>query len=168
MTAIHGTAYPRLRSTLSDKELEEIYPPPTPDDLAFIHRVTKSTVATCGGIVLLKTWQRLGYFPLLDTLPPRLSQHRATTMGVLSPSVLLQHYEQRRLREWHIPQIRAHLGITAFSDGGRRVLLEALLTAAQSKDIVADLINVGLEALVEARVVLQICTLRFHTCSPNS
>jgi len=30
MTAIHGTAYPRLRSTLSDKELEEIYPPPTP------------------------------------------------------------------------------------------------------------------------------------------
>jgi hypothetical protein len=28
MTAIHGTAYPRLRSTLSDKELEEIYPPP--------------------------------------------------------------------------------------------------------------------------------------------
>jgi len=27
MTAIHGTAYPRLRSTLSDKELEEIYPP---------------------------------------------------------------------------------------------------------------------------------------------
>jgi TnpA family transposase len=153
MTAIHETAYPRIRSTLSDKELEEIYTP-TPDDLAFIHRVTKSTVATFGGIVLLKTCQRLGYFPPLDTLPPRLLQHLATTMGVLTPSVLLQHYEQRRLREWHIPQIRTHLGITAFSDGGRHVLIEALLKAAQSKDIVADLINVGLEALVEARYEL--------------
>jgi hypothetical protein len=153
MTAIHETAYPRIRSTLSDKELEEIYTP-TPDDLAFIHRVTKSTVAAFGGIVLLKTCQRLGYFPPLDTLPPRLLQHLATTMGVLTPSVLLQHYAQRRLREWHIPQIRAHLGITAFSDGGRRVLIETLLKAAQSKDIVADLINVGLEALVEARYEL--------------
>ena len=55
MTAIHETAYPRIRSTLSDKELKEIYTP-TPDDLAFIHRVTKSTVAAFGGIVLLKTW----------------------------------------------------------------------------------------------------------------
>jgi hypothetical protein len=37
MTAIHETAYPWLRSSLSDKELEEVYTP-TPDDLAFIHR----------------------------------------------------------------------------------------------------------------------------------
>ena len=71
MTAIHETVYPRIRSTLSDKELEEIYTP-TSDDLVFIHRVTKSTVAAFGGMVLLKTWQRVGYFPPLDTLPPRL------------------------------------------------------------------------------------------------
>ena len=55
MTASHETASPRLRSMLSDKALEEIYTP-TPDDLAFIHRVTKATVAAFGGIVLLKTW----------------------------------------------------------------------------------------------------------------
>jgi hypothetical protein len=113
--------------------------------------VTKSTVAACGGIVLLKTCQRGGYCPALDTLPPRLIQHLATTMGGLTPRVLLQHYEQRRRREWHIPQIRGHRGITACRDGGRRVLIEALLVAAQSKEIVADLLNVGLEALVEAR-----------------
>jgi Domain of unknown function (DUF4158) len=118
MTAIHATAYPRIRSNLSDQVLEELYTP-TPDDLAFLHRATQSPVTAFGGVVLLKTFQRLGYFPHFDGLPPRLIHHLATVLGVLLPHEALQHYEQRRLREWHIPQIRAHCGITAFSDGGR-------------------------------------------------
>jgi hypothetical protein len=150
MTAIHETAYPRIRSNLSDKDLDELYTP-TPDDLAFIERSTQSSVAAFGGLVLLKTFQRLGYFPAFHGLPPRLIQHLATAMGMLLPRDALERYEQRRLRESHMPHIRAHLGITAFSDGGRRVLVGALLDAAQSKDILADLINVGIEALVKAR-----------------
>ena len=153
MTTIHETAYPRIRSNLSDKELEEIYTP-TSDDLACIHRLTKSTVAAFGGVVLLKTFQRLGYFPSLDALPPHLIHHLATARSVLRPHLFLQQYEQRRLREWHVPQIRDHLGITAFSAGGRRVLVGSLLEAAQSQDILADLINAGLEALVETRYEL--------------
>jgi len=153
MTAIHETAYPRIRSNLSDQELEELYTPSS-DDLAFIHRATQSPVAAFGGVILLKTFQRLGYFPHFDVLPPRLIHHLATVLGVLLPHEALQHYEQRRLREWHIPQIRTHCGITAFSDGGRRVLVGALLEAAQSKDIIADILNVGIEALVKARYEL--------------
>jgi TnpA family transposase len=153
MTAIYETAYPRIRSNLSDHELETLYTP-TPDDLVFLHRTTKSTVAVFGGLVLLKTFQRLGYFPPIDTLPPRLIQHLATTIGVLMPDVLLQQYDQRRLREWQGPLIRNHLGITAFQDGGRHVLVGAVLEAAQSKDILADMINVGIEALVQARYEL--------------
>ena len=53
MTAIHETAYPRIRSHLSDKDLDELYTP-TPDDLAFIERSTKSSTAAFGGVVLLK------------------------------------------------------------------------------------------------------------------
>jgi len=153
MTAIHETAYPRIRSKLSDKDLDELYTP-TPDDLAFIERSTQSSVAAFGGLVLLKTFQRLGYFPAFHGLPPRLIQHLATAMGMLLPRDALERYEQRRLRESHMPHIRAHLGITAFSDGGRRVLVGALLDAARSKDILADLINVGIEALVKARYEL--------------
>lgn len=74
MTAIHETAYPRIRSNLSDKDLDELYTP-TPADLAFIARSTKSSVAAFGGVVLLKTFQRLGYFPAFHGLPPRLIQH---------------------------------------------------------------------------------------------
>lgn len=153
MTAIHETAYPRIRSNLSDQELEALYTP-SPDDLTFIHRATPSPVAAFGGVSLLKTFQRLGYFPHFDVLPPRLIQHLATGLGVLLPHEALQYYEQRRLREWHIPQIRTHCGMTAFSDGGRRVLIAALLEAAQSKDIIADILKVGIEALVKARYEL--------------
>jgi TnpA family transposase len=153
MTAIHETAYPRIRSHLSDKELEELYTP-SADDLAFLDGATKSTVAAFGGVVLLKTFQRLGYFPPFDALPPRLIHHLAAVMGVLLPHDILQHYEQRGFRKWHLPLIRDHLGITAFSDGGRRVLVGAVLEASRSKDILADLINVGIEALVHARYEL--------------
>src|SRR4029450_8648945 len=52
---------------------------------------------------------------------------------------------------WHLPLIRQHLGITGFSDGGRRVVVRAMLDASRSKDILADIINVGIEALVHAR-----------------
>jgi hypothetical protein len=77
MTALHETAYPRIRSNLSDQELEALYTP-SPDDLAFVHRATQSPVAAFGGVILLKTFQRLGHFPHLDVLPPRLIHHLAT------------------------------------------------------------------------------------------
>jgi hypothetical protein len=153
MTAIHETAYPRIRSNLSEQELQTLYTP-TPDDLAFIERTMKSTVAAFGGVVLLKTLQRLGYFPFFDSLPPRLIQHLATTMGLLLPYETLEPYELRGLRKWHLPLIRDHLGIRAFSDGGRRLLVGAVLEASRSKDILADIINVGIEALVHARYEL--------------
>jgi hypothetical protein len=150
MTAIHETAYPRMRSNLSEKALEELYTP-TQDDVAFIEGATKSTVAAFGGMILLKTFQRLGYVLPFDALPPLLIRHLADTMGMLLPHDALQQSEQRRFRESPIPQIRDHCDITAFSDGGRWVLSGALLEAAQSNDMLADLINVGIDSLVKAR-----------------
>jgi hypothetical protein len=153
MTAVHETAYPRMRSALTDTELQDLYTP-TPDDLAFIERATKSTVAAFGGLLLLKTFQRLGSFLAFDDVPPRLLRHLATATGVLLPHDYLQQYEHRGFRKWHLPLIRHHLGIMAFSDGGRRVVVGAMLEASRSKDILADIINVGIEALVHARYEL--------------
>ena len=153
MTAIHETAYPRIRSNLSDKELAELYTP-TQEDLVFVNQKTQSTVAAFGGLLLYKTFQRLGYFPSFDTLPPRLIAHIARVIGVKTPSQALVRYEQRGFRKWHLPLIRSHFSITAFDDGGRRVLVEAVIEASQSKDILADIINMGIESLVAARYEL--------------
>jgi hypothetical protein len=72
----------------------------------------------------------------------------------LLPHDTLQLYEQRGVRKWHLPLIREYLGITAFGDGGRRVLVGAMIDASKSKDILADIINVGIEILVQERYEL--------------
>src|SRR5262249_27842229 len=126
MTAVHETAYPRMRSALTDTELQDLYTP-TPDDLTFIERATKSPVAAFGGLLLLKTFQRLGYFLSFDEVPPRLLRYLATATGVLLPHDCLQQYEQRGFRKWHLPLIRHHMGITAFSAAAPRLLARATL-----------------------------------------
>jgi Domain of unknown function (DUF4158) len=52
MTAIHETAYPRTRSNPTDRELNELFTP-TPADIAFARRHTKSAVSRLGLLVLL-------------------------------------------------------------------------------------------------------------------
>jgi hypothetical protein len=119
----------------------ELYSP-TLEELAFIEHSTQSTVAAFDGIILLKTTPRLGYFPSFDAQPSRLIRPFATVLSVLSPHDTPQLYEQRGVRKWHPPLIRAYLGLPAFSDGGRRILVGARIDASKSKDILADIINV--------------------------
>jgi hypothetical protein len=92
MTAIHETAYPRIRSNLTDKALRELYTP-TADDLACIRDATKSAATALGLAILLKTFQRLGYFPVFDALPPRLIDHIAREMGTPPVESSLQQYD---------------------------------------------------------------------------
>lgn len=60
MTLIEHTAYPRLKRTLTLKELDQIYTP-TPAEIFLAHRTAKGPVATLGFLVHLKVFQRLGY-----------------------------------------------------------------------------------------------------------
>lgn len=111
-----------------------------------------------GLAILLKTFQRLGYFPAVDALPPRLINHLAGVMGISPIERRLQPYDISGDRWRHLPLMRTHLQSTAFSDGGRRVLVGAVLEAARSTDILAAMINVGIDALVQARDALPACS----------
>jgi hypothetical protein len=57
LPTIHDTAYPRLKSSISEKELNEIYTP-TADEFDLVHSLTNSTAMRIGFLVLLKTFQR--------------------------------------------------------------------------------------------------------------
>ena len=61
MPSIHDTAYPRLKSPLSEKELNEIFTP-TAEEFDLAHSVAQSIPLRIVFLVLLKTFQRLGYF----------------------------------------------------------------------------------------------------------
>ena len=110
MTAIHETVYPRTRSNPTDRELNELFTP-TPADIAFARRHTKSAVSRLGLLVLLKTFQRLGYFPNLAAIPPRIVQHIATVTEFTDIADGLQQYEQGQFRWQHIGLIRDYLGV---------------------------------------------------------
>ena len=81
MPTIHDTAYPRLKSSVSEKELNEIYTP-TADEFDLAHSLTRSTAMRIGFLVLLKTFQRLGYFIPAHKVPRPIAEHISLIYGV--------------------------------------------------------------------------------------
>lgn len=81
MPTLHDTAYPRVKSTVTDKELQEVYTP-TPDDVAFAERVTRLPATKVGLLVLLKTFQRLGYFLPFAQIPRQIVTHVSACLGL--------------------------------------------------------------------------------------
>ncbi len=81
MPDVHETAYPRLKSSFSDKELYEFYTP-SADDLALASEVTKGVGPKICFLILLKTFQRLGYFVFLQDVPKPIAEHISLLFGV--------------------------------------------------------------------------------------
>ena len=62
------TAYPRFKSRLTQAELEQFYTP-TDEELTFCANATRLPTTQLDFVVLLKTFQRLGYFVLSNEVP---------------------------------------------------------------------------------------------------
>ena len=144
---IQDTAYPRLRSQVSQRELTEIYTP-TAEELTLARQVTKGAVAQLGFLVQLKTFQRLGYFPALSDIPPRVVAHLGWCAGWALAPADLSGYGASGTRRRHLQVIREYLGVKPYGRPARRVLVEAMKEAARTKDELADLINIALEELI--------------------
>jgi len=70
MASIERTAYPRFRRRPTAQELMDVYTP-TPEAVAFARATARGPTATLTLVVLLKAFQRLGYFPRLQDVPSR-------------------------------------------------------------------------------------------------
>src|SRR6266852_2905352 len=79
MTSIERTAYPRFTRAPSVKELREIYTP-TPTDLAFVATTARGPAQKFALVILLKVYQRLGYFPKPETIPGAIISHIRAVM----------------------------------------------------------------------------------------
>jgi len=84
LPSIQDTAYPRLKSSFSDNELNTTFTP-TAEEIEWAHSVSKSTALRVALLVLLKSFQRLGYFPPLHKMPRQIAEHISLLYGV--------HYE---------------------------------------------------------------------------
>ena len=153
MTLIEHTVYPRLKRTLTPKELDQIYTP-TPTELFLAHRTAKGPVATLGFLVHLKVIQRLGYAVATSDIPAAIIDYIAARAQIpLSPRDLAG-YDDSGTRRRHLPLIREALDLQPYGPSARTAFLREMIEAARTKDDLADLINVALEELVRCRFEL--------------
>lgn len=141
------TAYPRLKNYVTSQELTEIYTP-TRQELALANQYTKKGATKLGFLVKLKTFQRLGYFVDSEAVPMAVVKHiiKCAQLSVL-PSCL-SSYEQSKTRKRHIALIREFLSIKPYGVEARKIVVRSMYRAAETKNDLADIINVAIEELV--------------------
>ena len=81
MASIERTAYPRFKQNPLTHELDVLYTP-TQDELDFANGMVRKEQHRFSILLLLKTFQRLGYFPTLENIPPTIVQHVRIVSGI--------------------------------------------------------------------------------------
>ncbi|CDG48403.1 Transposase Orf2, Tn3 family [Serratia symbiotica SCt-VLC] len=107
-----------------------------------------------GFVVLLKTFQRLGYFVLSSQVPEPLIRHIAQSIGRNADLRNLNHYDHSEARRKHVGIIRRFLDVNPLTATGKSLLRNTFIDAALIKEDVADIINVGIEVLIRHRYEL--------------
>src|SRR3954466_8845293 len=110
---VSDTAYPRLEPAPSPAEVVRFTP--TLAEIAFVHRRTRQPGPRLALLVLLKTFQRLGYFIPLGQVPTPVVEHVAIHVpGLASPGAALAGYETSTYRSRLTGLVRDFVGVSAF------------------------------------------------------
>ncbi len=149
------TAYPRLKNQIREKELTEIYTP-TREELNLASQHTRKGATQLGFLVLLKTFQRLGYFVAPTIVPEAIIKHINRCATLDCPTSVLASYEASGTRWRHIAVIRKHLSINPYDAEARRIIVKSMAETARTKNDLADIINVAIEELVRHRYELPV------------
>lgn len=154
MPGLTDTAYPRFKPNPSQKELTEVYSP-TPEEIKLAWNQTASEKHQLNFLILLKSFQRLGYFPSLEEIPPLVIHHIAESSGFSTIFEGTGNYDKARsLLPVHKAAIRNHLKVQKFGEKASDILHSACREAASYRDDLVDIINVGIEELVRLRYEL--------------
>lgn len=153
MPSLTDTAYPRLKSNPSPEALKTLYTP-TQEERTLAQRVTRGEVSRLGFIVLLKTFQTVGYPVQLSQVPDRIIMHIAQALELSQSSDALASYDASGSRRRHLRIIRDYLQIKPFTDAARQVMTGAMEEAVKTQHDLVDLINITLEELVRQRYEL--------------
>jgi hypothetical protein len=116
------TAYPILKESPTERELEELF---TPNlfELGFAAENTRQPIPRLGFLLLLKSFQKLGYFIRLTEIPPPIVLHVAKTGGLDQIPDGLCSYDASTARFRHMALVRSYLGVTPFADPARKLML---------------------------------------------
>lgn len=147
MAAIHETAYPRIKSHFEEEELIKFYSP-TPEEINFSKKYTRSLESQFGLLTHLKIFQRLGYFVLWNTIPPTITKYISTCLGNLFELYPPPNYDESGTRNRHLEHIRKFMGVKSVGDATTICFENAARQAVQTKEHICDIINVMIEELI--------------------
>jgi hypothetical protein len=116
MPSIHETAYPRLKASISKKDLEDLYTP-TIDEIAFAATHARGGKGKVCFLIQLKTFQRLGYFTLIREVPKRIINFISEYLATEVQPGDLEKYDISGSRQRHVAIIRQHHCVYAVDDG---------------------------------------------------
>jgi len=150
LASIERTAYPRFKRNPTVKELRNIYSV-TPDENRFAHRVARGSVPVLSLLVLLKSFQRLGYFPRPKDIPVAVINHVRSCLNL--PSEIEPNFQSKSLYR-HQKAIREYLNVTPYGKEALHIATSAIYKAAQVMDNPADLINVAIAELIKEQCEL--------------
>lgn len=153
MPSLQDTAYPRLKHSVSAKELTTLYTP-TADELALATRVARGRVPQVAFLILLKTFQRLGYAMQLAEVPASIVHHIAVASGQTITAAELKAYDASATRKRHLTLVRQQLAIKGYSRAAEPVIEAVMERVAQTQQDLVDLINAAIEELVRQRYEL--------------
>jgi TnpA family transposase len=151
VASIERTAYPRFKRYYTIDQLQKTYTP-TSTEIAFGRSNTQGDKNFFYLMVLLKSFQRLGYFPSLEQIPQDITNYLRDYLK-LSENIDTG-YDQSRTLYRHKKEIRAYFQVTAFDKQARHLISEAVSSSSLVMDNPADLINVAIEMLVKDRYEL--------------
>jgi hypothetical protein len=151
VASIDRTAYPRFKRVVSARELAESFTP-TAEEITWARGRTQTEGHLLSLVVLLKCYQRLGYFPKLRDVPPLVAGHIRVALGVDAGIAAGQESERTLWR--HRDFVRARVGTRHEPGEARQVVETAIRAAVEAKDDPADLINVALDEVVRAGLEL--------------
>ena len=150
MTLIDRTAYPRFKQYPSPKELAELYKP-TETEIKLVKSRTKSHSGFLCFVVMLKSFQRLGYFPHPECVPIAAIKY---IRSYFKSQDWVETIPSERQRYNYQNAIREYLGVKQYNKPAQRLIAIAVADSAEVKDHPADLINVAIEELVKERYEL--------------
>jgi len=155
MTQLHETAYPRLKADPTAQEIQDVYTL-TSDENDFIDQIAQRPTARIAAFLYLKLFQRLGYFVRIADIPPSIRQYVILQGGYLRPPKFneLKRFDDSSSRAKLIVALRRYLDVPPLDNQGRSWLIHVAETAADTRHVTADIINVMLEELVHHRYEL--------------
>jgi TnpA family transposase len=152
MTAIERTAYPRFKQSLTEQELQTFYAL-TEAEITLGQSVTNTRVGELSFAILLKTFQKLGYLPQIESVSKQIKEYIATYLGLTAVKGKLCNLPPST-RNRYRKAIRAYLGVKPYGDGGDAAVKAVVEQAALTMSDPADLINVAVEELARQQFEL--------------